>query len=80
MKIYRMKLQFLFCPDQVNFSVHCIDKSFSRPLRKWWAQYMESIGEMEAALQFYESAQDNLSLVRVNCYCGNVTKVIMETL
>ena len=36
---------------------------------------MESIGEMEAALQFYESAQDNLSLVRVNCYCGNVGKV-----
>ena len=48
-----------------------------RPLRKWWAQYMESIGEMDAALQFYESARDNLSLVRVNCYCGNLTKVFI---
>ena len=36
---------------------------------------MESVGEMEAALQFYESAQDHLSLVRVNCYCGNLNKV-----
>ena len=36
---------------------------------------MESVGEMETALQFYESAQDNLSLVRVHCYCGNMTKV-----
>ena len=37
---------------------------------------MESVGEMETALQFYESAQDNLSLVRVYCYCGNLEKVI----
>lgn len=36
---------------------------------------MESAGEMEAALQFYELAQDYLSLVRVQCYCGNLDKV-----
>eukprot|EP00795_Rhopilema_esculentum_P000551 gene551-10237_t len=48
--------------------------AIQQPLRKWWAQYMESVGEMEAALQFYESAQDHLSLVRVNCYCGNLNK------
>ena len=36
---------------------------------------MESAGEMEAALQFYEAAQDYLSLVRVYCYCGNLDKV-----
>ena len=45
-----------------------------RSLRKWWAQYMESTGEMETSLQFYESAQDYLSLVRVYCYCGNLDK------
>ncbi len=39
---------------------------------------MESVGEMDAALQFYESAQDNLSLVRVNCFCGNVLKVCIQ--
>ena len=36
---------------------------------------MESTGEMETALQFYEAAQDFLSLVRVHCYCGNLERV-----
>lgn len=49
--------------------------SILRELRKWWAQYMESTSEMETALQFYEAARDNLSLVRVYCYCGNLEKV-----
>ena len=35
---------------------------------------MESAGEMESALQFYEAAKDQLSLVRVYCYCGNLDK------
>ena len=38
---------------------------------------MESTSEMETALQFYEAARDNLSLVRVYCYCGNLEKVSM---
>ncbi|XP_067952050.1 intraflagellar transport protein 140 homolog [Watersipora subatra] len=49
-------------------------KSKDKSLRKWWAQYMESTGEMETSLQFYEAAQDYLSLVRVYCYCGNLDK------
>ena len=53
-----------------NQDLHCF-----RSLHKWWAQYMESMGEMDAALQFYEMAQDYLSLVRVYCYCGNMDKV-----
>jgi intraflagellar transport protein 140 len=36
---------------------------------------MESTGEMETALQYYEAAQDFLSLVRVYCYCNNLEKV-----
>ncbi|KAM7433446.1 hypothetical protein ABFA07_016329 [Porites harrisoni] len=49
-------------------------KTKDKELRKWWAQYMESTSEMETALQFYEAARDNLSLVRVYCYCGNLEK------
>ncbi|KAH8034397.1 hypothetical protein HPB51_023645 [Rhipicephalus microplus] len=48
--------------------------SGSPEMIKWWAQYMESVGEMEAALQFYEAARDYLSLLRVHCYFGNVDK------
>lgn len=43
-------------------------------MRRWWAQYLESTGEMETALQFYEAARDHLSLVRVYCYCNNLQK------
>ena len=46
-----------------------------RSIRKWWAEYMESLGEMEAALQFYEVAKDHFSVVRVLCYLGNIQKV-----
>ena len=56
---------YLLCSPNLSF----------RELRKWWAQYMESTSEMETALQFYEAARDNLSLVRVYCYCGNLEKV-----
>ena len=41
---------------------------------------MESTSEMETALQFYEAARDNLSLVRVYCYCGNLEKVSLCSL
>ncbi|XP_022095457.1 intraflagellar transport protein 140 homolog isoform X2 [Acanthaster planci] len=51
-----------------------IMKNKDKSLRRWWAQYMESTGEMETALQFYEAGQDFLSLVRVYCYCGNLEK------
>ena len=51
-----------------------IQKSNDKDLKRWWAQYMESTGEMELALQYYELAEDYLSLVRVYCYCDNLEK------
>ena len=35
---------------------------------------MESTGEMELALQYYELSEDYLSLVRVYSYCDNLEK------
>ncbi|KAK3865459.1 hypothetical protein Pcinc_025661 [Petrolisthes cinctipes] len=57
-------------PTLEDYIMHTKDKS----LRRWWAQYLESTGEMETALQFYEAAHDHLSLVRVYCYCNNLQK------
>lgn len=51
-----------------------VDKSDDKALKRWLAQYLESTGEMEMALQFYELAEDYLSLVRVHCYCENLEK------
>ncbi len=62
--------------DEITFHfLPGFDTFIHRALRKWWAQYMESTGEMDTALQFYEAAQDFLSLVRVYCYCGNLERV-----
>ncbi|XP_076028823.1 intraflagellar transport protein rempA [Oratosquilla oratoria] len=57
-------------PSLEDYIMRTKDKS----LRRWWAQYLESTGEMETALQFYEAAGDHLSLVRVYCYCNNLQK------
>lgn len=49
-----------------------IQKTNDKELKRWWAQYMESTGEMELALQYYKLAEDYLSLVRVYSYCDNL--------
>ncbi|CAM9937918.1 intraflagellar transport protein 140 homolog isoform X2 [Lampetra fluviatilis] len=51
-----------------------INKNKDASLLKWWAQYLESTGAMDAALKAYESAHDYLSLVRVYCFLGNTQK------
>eukprot|EP00095_Tigriopus_kingsejongensis_P006204 snap_masked-scaffold252_size238019-processed-gene-1.6 protein:Tk06204 transcript:snap_masked-scaffold252_size238019-processed-gene-1.6-mRNA-1 annotation:"intraflagellar transport protein 140-like protein" len=51
-----------------------VDKSDDKALKRWLAQYLESTGEMDMALQYYGLADDYLSLVRVHCYCENVEK------
>jgi intraflagellar transport protein 140 len=51
-----------------------VNKSDDKSLKRWLAQYLESAGEMELALQYYELAEDYLSLVRVHCYCENLEK------
>ncbi|KAJ1532231.1 hypothetical protein ONE63_000848 [Megalurothrips usitatus] len=43
-------------------------KSKDPALVKWWAQYLESTGQMELALKYYEEASDQLSMVRVLCF------------
>ena len=45
-----------------------------RTLLKWWAQYMESTGDMEVAMKFYQEAGDHFSLVRVMCYLEEFDK------
>jgi intraflagellar transport protein 140 len=42
----------------------------------WWSQYLESSGEVEAALRYYELAHDWLSLVRLLCFLGTYEKAV----
>ena len=43
-------------------------------LFKWWAQYCESNGTYQKALQYYERAEDHLSLVRCCCYKNDMAQ------
>lgn len=38
-------------------------------LSHWWGQYCESVGDMPAAVEAYQQANDTLALVRL--YCRN---------
>jgi intraflagellar transport protein 140 len=45
-----------------------------RDLLKWWGQYVESQGEMQAALKIYNNAGDIYSQVRVLCFLGEESR------
>ncbi|KAI9193143.1 uncharacterized protein BJ171DRAFT_572993 [Polychytrium aggregatum] len=53
-----------------------IDSSESKPLKKWWAQYLESTGDYEAALKFYEQSGDNIAIVRLYCCIGKLDQAM----
>ena len=60
--------------DDIQMLESYVMKTEDPAIKRWWAQYMESTGEMETALHFYTVAKDYLSLVRVYCYCDNLEK------
>ena len=43
-------------------------------LLKWWAQFAESNGQFDKALQYYERANDHLAIVRVLCFHGKLDR------
>ncbi|XP_016956746.1 intraflagellar transport protein 140 homolog [Drosophila biarmipes] len=43
-------------------------------LLKWWGQYIESSGDMDAALAVYHKAEDWFSQVKILCYLGKISK------
>ncbi|BFF95614.1 intraflagellar transport protein 140 homolog [Drosophila madeirensis] len=43
-------------------------------LLRWWGQYIESSGDMDAALAVYHKAEDWFSQVKILCYLGKISK------
>lgn len=41
---------------------------------KWYAQYIESTGDMENAFKIYQKADDHFSQVRILCFLGQLTR------
>ena len=70
---YKFEVPRMLFDDMVMLESYVM-KTEDPAIKRWWAQYMESTGEMETALHFYTLAKDYLSLVRVYCYCDNLEK------
>lgn len=49
-----------------------VDSRREPELYKWWAQYCESNGKFDKALDYYQHARDHLSIVRVLCFHGKM--------
>lgn len=45
-----------------------------KDMLNWWAQYIESTGDMEQALAIYQRADDWFSQVRILCFLGQLPK------
>lgn len=62
--------------------MHPTPPLYHREVHRWWAEYLESVGDTDAALQHYEMAEDYFSMVRVLYYSGNpkrALEVVEET-
>lgn len=47
----------------------------SKELQRWWASYLESVGELEGAVTFYAAAEDIHSIVRIRITQGQTDEV-----
>ncbi|XP_075420628.1 intraflagellar transport protein 140 homolog isoform X2 [Tenrec ecaudatus] len=70
---HRFEVPRMLAEDLHSLELY-INRMRDKMLWRWWAQYLESQAEMEAALRYYELAQDYFSLVRIHCFQGNTQK------
>uniref|UniRef100_A0A0M3IML3 DDE_Tnp_ISL3 domain-containing protein n=1 Tax=Ascaris lumbricoides TaxID=6252 RepID=A0A0M3IML3_ASCLU len=52
-----------------------VKKRRDQNLQRWWAQYLESIGDFNGAKGFYQASKDYLSVIRLLCYKGLIDEV-----
>ncbi|KOC69370.1 Intraflagellar transport protein 140 like protein [Habropoda laboriosa] len=52
-----------------------LNNSEDPEIKNWHAQYIESTGDMEGALQLYEQAKNTLAMTRLLCYFGREDEV-----
>jgi intraflagellar transport protein 140 len=60
--------RMLFKLGKVDLLQKYVATSSNRDLLVWWAQFQESQGQFDAAVESYQRANDYLSIVRVLCF------------
>jgi len=58
--------------QQISELEQYVESSGDKDLLAWWAQYNESNGNYDTALNFYEQAEDILSRVRLQCFLNDM--------
>ena len=67
-RCYERAQRRLMKTRQTEMPKDYISKSNDKELYKWMAQFCESHQRLEAALNYYQEAEDYLAMVRVRCY------------
>ncbi|KAJ3378386.1 hypothetical protein HDU84_007618 [Entophlyctis sp. JEL0112] len=62
--------------SETEMKSYAIDSRDKVSVKKWWAQYEESRGNMNDAFKFYEESGDILSIVRLHCSTGRIGKAV----
>ncbi|KAI6178923.1 hypothetical protein M3Y98_00554400 [Aphelenchoides besseyi] len=49
-----------------------VKRKRDRELYRWWARYLESVGDLDGARNYYKYADDFLAVIRILCYDGRI--------
>lgn len=60
--------------DDPNALRKYMQSSTDPEMLKWYAQYIESTGDMESAFKIYQKTDDFFSQVRILCFLGQISK------
>ncbi len=66
--------RMLFTNSRMEELEEYVQRSNDPVLLKWWAAYLESNERYDKAKKYYKKADDYLSLVRIACYKGDLSK------
>lgn len=66
--------RMLFSLGKIDELEDYVHKSDDAKLLKWWAAYLESNGKYDKARKYYKKSGDYLSLVRIACFQGDITR------
>ena len=81
-KVHRTEVPRLLFDSNIAELEAYVHRSDDKELMKWWAQFCESKGHFEQAVEFYNRAEDALSLVRVYCFnqdFDTATELVLES-
>ncbi|KAJ3212004.1 hypothetical protein HDU67_004120 [Dinochytrium kinnereticum] len=66
-----IEIPLSFSANEVDLELFtCLNNE--KNVKRWCAQFEESLGNFSSALKYYEEIEDILSIVRIHCFCGNL--------